>query len=1203
MSDQNNTSISTAFSTGTDINVPGDTPETPQGTRTIIQYWDVIAPAPTNSAKGNIMKGMFKHLGKTRRISIEKHCIPVPVVRNSITKSICEDHKNFAIISGHRFIEKFYVLICKKATFKTGSSGKHTKMAIKGNNNGSRDHHHQEDVVHYHDSDDDDFDDESIDSDAASVVSTTSHTMTRKRSVIFPSSNGHQNNMANNRDQLSPLSVVPEDLSLPGHDLGVDYNDFGEEYTTKYEIKVSKLVIEKILNHKVTLKFKHKKKEQIRKIYFNNDGEAQEFVSTFEKIKLQEEEKENMYLEKVTKSLEIDDFDAEVKFLIEIVGAEDLPIADMFSSDPYVVAMFRNKKIHKTKTIKKSLNPVWTLRKKCFFIFSTTARELFLEPDGMTFIVYDHDFDKDDVLGAISVPSRKIYVSNEERREYELKPYGSSHLTTKGSLSIRCRRATENDIAFLAQFETKDNENENGIGLAKQLKHKKMENASEKGPTLVKTLVTQNVKTFKENDEKITKYRVRPGPDPIDGTLKQAWMATKELNEEVMKPSKSFKYLGIGNLAKIYVEILQCDNLPNMEGLSALGNKTDAFVQILYEDCISTTCVIDDCCSPKWMPWTNRAFVLHTNYPSSAIYLGVHDYDRGSALFSDHDFIGRCMVDLTKFRPNTEYLLDYALYTNAMKLDRKQNGTIKIRLRIEVDDPRAYILASLKIPPTIYVNTNSEKKFKSTRSTVNGDFEESQYSIQTIISALLEAKQYKRLIHYIKDIVTSILFWRGTWKLKLRVPKYNSQSTTLLEKLTTEKECLIPFSSILLFIIAVVVVERPSLLPSASFLITGGVMLQSSTFRNNYQNPWYRCHTFTELLKCLILGSDGQLPPERIEVNQNKEAADTVALKWKTLIEKEEEKALKKRLEMEEEQRQLEQDIQEVGGRDTEVATRKKNFALNPLLIVKPTVHPVQLQIVSLIHVLRFVKNVILWEETYYSFLFTLACFSLALAFLILPWVFLLRWTIRLVVWGLLGPWMKLLDPKIKLENEGDKSTVSRLRQSLIPVKSEVEREERKKTRELLLDGVRVKNENVVKYRDFKMYMFGKFLTKVPIIRVDRYLDIPLASSSATPREKEPMALADVALLDAAKDFEVGQQLIGEMIPTVKNQPPLEVPRGQVAKHSNMIKVGELGADIGSDSALQAYLNIGLMTLVAGFISWFGVPLLIQSMSLGTKGI
>jgi len=52
-----------------------------------------------------------------------------------------------------------------------------------------------------------------------------------------------------------------------------------------------------------------------------------------------------------------------------------------------------------------------------------------------------------------------------------------------------------------------------------------------------------------------------------------------------------------------------------------------------------------------------------------------------------------------------------------------------------------------------------------------------------------------------------------------------------------------------------------------------------------------------------------------------------------------------------------------------------------------------------------------------------------------------------------------------------------------------------------------------------------------------------------------------------------------------------------------MIKVGELGADIGSDSALQAYLNIGLMTLVAGFISWFGVPLLIQSMSLGTKGI
>jgi hypothetical protein len=43
----------------------------------ILHYWDIIAPSPNNTAKGKLMKGVFKALGKKRRVSLELHRIPL----------------------------------------------------------------------------------------------------------------------------------------------------------------------------------------------------------------------------------------------------------------------------------------------------------------------------------------------------------------------------------------------------------------------------------------------------------------------------------------------------------------------------------------------------------------------------------------------------------------------------------------------------------------------------------------------------------------------------------------------------------------------------------------------------------------------------------------------------------------------------------------------------------------------------------------------------------------------------------------------------------------------------------------------------------------------------------------------------------------------------------------------------------------------
>ena len=66
-------------------------------------------------------------------------------------------------------------------------------------------------------------------------------------------------------------------------------------------------------------------------------------------------------------------------------------------------------------------------------------------------------------------------------------------------------------------------------------------------------------------------------------------------------------------------------------------------------------------------------------------------------------------------------------------------------------------------------------------------------------------------------------------------------------------------------------------------------------------------------------------------------------------------------------------------------------------------------------------------------------------------------------------------------------------------MKEEAVRLERQKDNEKTLEEKRVKNELAIKLRDFRQYFFGKFLTKVHILKFDRYIDTPLSSSSARP--------------------------------------------------------------------------------------------------------
>lgn len=143
-------------------------------------------------------------------------------------------------------------------------------------------------------------------------------------------------------------------------------------------------------------------------------------------------------------------------------------------------------------------------------------------------------------------------------------------------------------------------------------------------------------------------------------------MNDETLQREALKESREWVDCGSGSLGRVFVEILGCDGLPNLDSGGFVGNKTDAFCSLVYEDVAVRTDIIDDCLSPRWMPWTRRAFIFHMYHSSSQLYLAVFDYDGGMTPADYHDLVGRVSIDLSNLRKDTLYTLTYNLYTTAL---------------------------------------------------------------------------------------------------------------------------------------------------------------------------------------------------------------------------------------------------------------------------------------------------------------------------------------------------------------------------------------------------------------------------------------------------------------------------------------------------------------------------------------------------------
>ncbi|EJK45473.1 hypothetical protein THAOC_35911 [Thalassiosira oceanica] len=796
---------------------------------------------------------------------------------------------------------------------------------------------------------------------------------------------------------------------------------FGTDWRAKYKIQLRNFHIVETKKNTVSIQFEEKGKSTQREFIFDTATAANDFCEIIQKNKDLLDSRAEQRLRVSLDGIELEQGE-QLTLLFDICSGSDIPRSDKMNlSDPYVTVRFNGKKIHRTAYISRTEDPIWTLRKGSLFIWTVDSLDLFRSHDGLIFEVKDFDtIGGNDSLGAFSISARTLYRWNGERREFSLRPLiGQPDYKRSSKIALRVRRATDHDLKFINEYKSVEKKAISlpsiGAGTGSALKM----------------------------------YRVRPCPDPkrMEDT---AWLTSHQIDEESLKPSKEWVDIGSGRLGKIFVEIIKCDDLPNLDTGGSLGNKTDAFVSMVYEDCVAKSETIKDCLHPRWMPWSKRAFIFNMSHTSSQLFLGVFDADGPS--LSSHDLVGRVSVELSNAVPDTEYFLTYNLYPTAKCPPRDTNrGTVTIRLRLEIESERALFTSNLSIPDSVYVNVESKKDFEVVQKTINGSVDMNRFGLNSGRRLRIEANENCDLIS------AELNFWDERVKLaeeraRIRAEEYARQQEEYLREL--------------------------------------------------------------------------------------EEIGDV----------------------------QYDLSAQTVGG-----------FALDP---TRAYLYPIQQYLGVACEALRILKNILLWEECYLSFWIVVGSFSLAAITFFVPWRFIIGWTSRIVIWLVFGPWMMAAD-RLYFSRYSDESQDEKKRRL-----DELKLKRRERHDKLVLEA-QVAREKAAKLRDFKCYLFGNHISHVNVLKKDRYYDLPLSASSATPYNPEAKSLGEQAMDEAGygKTRIEGQQLVGEMIPTIQETPSIHVPKGKPTKETKLLKTQDYDSN---DSYIDALLKVAAIVVGASAITWCG---------------
>lgn len=292
-----------------------------------------------------------------------------------------------------------------------------------------------------------------------------------------------------NGNSMIPVELLSSSVQLP---------ELAGSWLPKYQVSIGSLTLKQTTGSRVFMRLNQDGIKEKREYVFGSAREADDFTKAFNREKIRESKRLDKKLKGSLGDIELKKGE-KLDLLIEVVSGWSLPVADVTSSDPFVVCSINGKEVHRTKYIPKSLNPIWTLQTGSLFIMSIDSKELFAG-DGLFCRVVDYDVISSDDLGMFVVPPDVLYTASGEREVFKLKPPPrSKRKEVPGHLAIRCRRATQYDKDFMKEFESSQ----------AAAKVDTMSTATLGGKSDLQSLMGRNEKTDKTGIKKVNKKPTR----------------------------------------------------------------------------------------------------------------------------------------------------------------------------------------------------------------------------------------------------------------------------------------------------------------------------------------------------------------------------------------------------------------------------------------------------------------------------------------------------------------------------------------------------------------------------------------------------------------------------------------------------------------------------------------------------------------------
>lgn len=850
--------------------------------------------------------------------------------------------------------------------------------------------------------------------------------------------------------------------------------------------------------------------------------------------------------------------------------------------DPYCVVYVDGKEVHRTKTLKDDENPIWDVMTQSLCVVhvpmtSVTTTEHTVNPtttstatpvapapadaaaNTTTIGPLSRESNSTSMTtispiggevtisvrsgtrcyGNVALTYDQLRKGTGERMEFDIPlPMEQEQATTTmtqssdssqnhARLALCFRPATTQDLSFLSQqgkiWRTSFGERQDNLAPSPSSSDT---NYSYSTDINFRSIIRNPLFQGKQkNINGIQHIRVQPYPDP-DHPKETEWMTPQDVEVEVMKPSKRWTSVGQGTLGVITLEILACDDLPDMD--FNINDYTDAFVAIVLEDCVVRTDIIWDNLNPRWMPWSNRAFQFHVRHPTSILMLGVFDYDDAPVDF--HDPIGRVLLNTTSFRPDTEYTLFYNLHHDPRQADRVSRGTIKIRLMIHWENESSAMKLCFTAPPQFLINVDNVKSHQIVRYVTRGAVNMEKPTVDTVKLYASELVSYGENIFYALDVLLEILLWRGRIDI------------------TKTRTIWFPIHSLYLFCSTVILVERPEWIAPIVLYAMAWFLLSLNYHASTHPYPWLRVQKSTEVnMTAFFKGGTNSLPQqiaagEGLAEKEKLERLDQLKSKRMSMIVTAWLQFLLKAYRI----------YSKTTVTAAQFATEVREW--DSWQFLSGRLYYLHMMLKYQCYYIRLFRNFIN-SKSFANDAFSTNCILLASVWLILPLNTALLWTTRILVWACLGPWMKLVDiywvhswyetkDELLQRIENNDDSDPKIPDFDILLESNW-------LMKMAITG-RITSEQSCKRKAMRNLIYGSYCEAVPKVDSSRYPSVPLPQSFAKPANL--LESGGTSLSGESRYHVPGQMLVGGyMIPNVATA--REGTRAQNAKSSHQIKM------------------------------------------------